>query len=227
MFPSAPPGVIPYIAGWSEERLIEAPLVVSRRHAGLGYADETPYDRDSFGQLWARPALRPRHRRGRPQPHTVHPYRQRRSMADMLCQVCGRKPPSPDGPHLFLMRDRGGPVRDGELTASPPVCVPCAVISVQLCPEIRGVHVCAWVVQAPAWGVAGLVYDAGTLRPVSDKLVRAEYDGPLAPWTVAQRQVVQLFGVRPTELETEAAAFGLDRLEEEFKRVAAMVGAGR
>jgi hypothetical protein len=227
VLPPAPPGIVPYIAGWSEERLLRPELVVSHREApfpSLGYADETPHDRDSFGQLWARPLLLPKRRRGEPRFERVHPYRQRRAMLNMMCQVCSMIPAS-DGPYFFLLRSTGGPVREGELTTSPPVCVPCAGIAIQLCRALRGGQwVAAWAGQAPAWGVAGVVHHPYRLKPVRDDLQHVEYETHLAPWTIAHRLVVQLVDVRPADLEAELAGFGTARLEEEFARVAALQG---
>lgn len=227
MLPPVPPGIVPHIAAWSEERTLNPQLVLSRRRPGLGYADETPHDRDSFGQLWVRPMLKPKRRRGVPRPHLVHPYRQRRAMLDMLCQVCNTAPPNPDGPHFFVLRNAGGPVREGERTTSPPVCVPCAAIATQLCPELRGQWTAAWVGQVSAWGVAGVVHHPGTTVPQRPILQRVEYDTPLSPWTVAHRLVGQLVDVRSANLGHDLARLGSDRLEAEFARVAGLVGTSR
>lgn len=228
MLPPAPPGVVPYIAGYSEEALLNPRIVQHALFPGVAYADETPHDRDSFGMLWVRPTLLPKRRRGEPRLREVHPYRQRRAMANMMCQVCTRPPEDLDAPSLFLLRDTGGPVQEGERTASPPVCVPCAGISIQLCHALRRDHyVAARVEHAPAWGVAGLVYDPDTLTPLPGKeLERVEYGTERAPWTVAARTVVALYGVTPVDLEEEFSRLGTDRLEEEFARVAGFVGAG-
>jgi hypothetical protein len=221
--------VVPYIAGYSEEALLQPRIVHRPLFPGVAYADETHHDRDTFGALWVRPTLLPRRRRGAPRPEEVHPYRQRRAMVNMMCQVCTRPPEDLDAPSLFLMRDTGGPVKEGERTASPPVCVPCAGISIQLCHALRhGRYVAARVEHAPAWGVAGLVYDPDTLTPHPGKeLERVEYGTERAPWTVAARMVVALYGVTPVDLEEEFTRLGTDRLEEEFARVAGLVSAGR
>lgn len=221
MLPPAPPGVVPYVTARSEERLLPCRLV-HRRAGGLGYADETPHDRDSFGALWVRPRLLAKRRRGEPRLQDIHPYRQRRAMDHMLCQVCARPPADPAGPHLFLLRGTGGPIREGERTASPPVCVPCAALSVQLCQALtRDRWVAAWVQHTPAWGVRGTVHDPRTLQPLPGRYMeRVEYGSPLAAWTVAARLVVELQGVTAADLEREWAALGRDRLEEEFTRVA-------
>lgn len=222
MLPPAPPGVVPYVTVRSEEGLLPVPLIRHPVRGGLAYADETPHDRDTFGQLWVRPQLLPRQRRGEPRLEDVHTYRQRRAMRDMLCQVCARPAADPDGPHLFLLRSTGGAIREGERTASPPVCVPCAGIAVQSCRALQGGRwVAAWVRYAPAWGIYGTVYDPVSLQAVPGRYMeRVEYDAPLAAWTIAARLVVQLHGVTPADLEREWAALGRDRLEVEFSHVA-------
>ncbi|GAA2621268.1 hypothetical protein [Streptomyces vastus] len=226
--PPAPPGVVPYIARYSEEKLLKPRIVQHPLFPGVAYADETPYDRDSFGMLWVRPVLLPKRRRGEPRLREIHAYRQRRAMANMLCQVCTRPPEDPDEPPLFLLKDTSGLVVEGERTASPPVCVPCAGISIHLCHGLRGGHyVAARAMYTPAWGVAGLVYDPDTLTPHPGKdLERVEYGTPRAAWTVAARSVVALYGVTPVDLDEEFARFGMARLEDEFARVAGLVGAG-
>ncbi|MET9818365.1 hypothetical protein [Streptomyces sp. NPDC006355] len=206
----------------SEERLLPCPLIRRPAFPGLAYADETPHDRDSFRMLWVRPRLLPKRRRGEPRLKDIHPYRQRRAMDHMLCQICADPPKDPDGPQLFLLADTGGPIREGERTASPPVCVPCSAISVQLCRALQGGRwVAAWARHAPAWGVFGTVYHPQTLQPVPGRYMeRVEYGSDLAPWTIAARLVVELQGVTPADLEREWAVLGRDRLEAEFARVA-------
>ncbi|MGW0785904.1 hypothetical protein [Streptomyces sp. NPDC002913] len=164
----------------------------------LSYQDEDPYDRDSFGALWARQALG--RGRGVPDFAAVHALRQRQAMSRLLCQVCGRSLLShhPDR-QLFLMRDVGQPVAEGELTTSPPLCLPCARISVQMCPELRDKHVAAWVDLPQAWGVAGVIHDPRTLTQIG--MDQVQYDDPRIQWVIASRHVSVLRGVRPVSLD--------------------------
>lgn len=222
--PPAPPGVVPYIVGYSLEEIVTPRLIVDPAR-GLGFKDETPHDRDTFGMPWVRPTVVPKARRGRALLKTVHPYRQRRAMKDMLCQVCKRPPADPGGPFLFIARNTAGPIQEGERTSSPPVCVPCAGIAVQLCRALEERQfTAAWVEHAPAWGVIGDTYDPRTLQPVGIRQ-RIEYGRPEAAWTVASWAMVELQGVTPADLDAEWAALGWDRLVEEFARVEELTAA--
>jgi hypothetical protein len=168
--------------------------------------DEVPQDRDGFGALWVRASILPAARRGVPEFANMAPFRQRRCMADMLCQVCAVRPERPEGPYLFLMKDVGRPIQEGEVTASPPVCLPCAGEAVKYCGPLRRGFVAAWVSSAPAWGVAGVRYDPDTLQPIpAPDLERVEYDTPDLAWTVAARSLSILYGVTPVDLAAELA----------------------
>jgi len=204
VLPPAALDVVPYITAYERERVLDPPLVVRRGPQGafLAYQDELPHDRTHWGVLWVRQALPPKARRGRPRFQDVHALRQRRAMLDMLCQVCGKPAMASDERLLFLMRDVGEPIREGETTASPPVCVPCARISVQACPHLRRGAMAAWVAHAPSWGVSGVLYDPRTVQPVpGDELVDVPYEDPHIRWVLAARQVVELQGVTPVNLE--------------------------
>ena len=78
-------GLVPYIASWSGERCTRAPLIA--KGTGIAYERERPGDRDARGVLWMRYTRVPGV--GTPQFTKVHPYRQRRAMRHLLCQVCG------------------------------------------------------------------------------------------------------------------------------------------
>ncbi|WP_338485175.1 hypothetical protein VM636_18395 [Streptomyces sp. SCSIO 75703] len=84
---------------------------------------------------------------------------------------------------------------EGERTASPPVCVPCAGISVQLCPRLLRHHVAATVASASAWGVTGIVHDPATLQPMGGDEKKVAYESLSARWVVAAQVVVELHGV--------------------------------
>jgi hypothetical protein len=203
----AVPVPVPYVTKRSAEKTWTPRLVRRRKGApGLAYVDEVPQDRDAFGALWVRASILPAARRGEPEFANMAPFRQRRCMADMLCQVCAARPEKPEGPYLFLMKDVGRPIQEGEVTASPPVCLPCAGKAVKHCGPLRRGFVAAQVRHAPAWGVAGVRYDPDTLQPIpAPDLERVEYDTPDLAWTVAARSCSILYGVTPVDLAAELA----------------------
>ncbi|MDH2408281.1 hypothetical protein ACG5V6_14740 [Streptomyces chitinivorans] len=194
---------VPYIASWSQERMRRPPVVrrVGVGGEGIGFAGEGAYDRDWRGVLWMRQTLA--RGKGHPRYHTVHTLRQRRAMRHMLCQVCGGPTPQ-DGPRLFVLRDVGRPVEEGERTTAPPVCVPCARISVRECPRLREGHVAALVGRPYAWGVAGIVHHPVTLEPLDTALQEVSYEDLAVRWTLAHRLVMTLHDCTPVDLDALA-----------------------
>jgi hypothetical protein len=181
---------VPYITTWSAEQLIPA-TVVEHPWSGIAYADETLGDRDNNGVLWRRVPSRPG--RGRPQFGKVHPLRQRRAMRRLLCGVCGGPPDRTDAGILWLIRDYrddwpGWP--EGMAATEPPVCLPCAEISIRACPALRKGHVPVRVGQSAVVGVYGIRYQAG--QGVDDAIVA--FDDPAIRWTCAAQLVRELRG---------------------------------
>ncbi|MEU5432309.1 hypothetical protein AB0G73_02900 [Streptomyces sp. NPDC020719] len=80
---------VPFITAWDSERITVPRLGVRVSGAGpsIYFADEGPMDRDQHGILWVRQGLG--RGRGKAPFPTVHAYRQRRAMYDLLCQVYG------------------------------------------------------------------------------------------------------------------------------------------
>lgn len=112
--------LVPYVAAWSAETA-HAPTVVRHQTGhGIGFADEGAYDRDADGVLWIRQPIA--RGSGRPLFPTVHALRQRRAVSRMLCQVCGADTleQNPER-QLFVLKDIGRPVGEGELTTAAPV----------------------------------------------------------------------------------------------------------
>lgn len=181
--------VAPYVAGWSAEQDLPC-RVVELPGRGIGYADELLGDRDQHGVLWQRAALRPG--AGRPEFAKVHPLRQRRAMRRLLCQVCAGPADQNDSGFLWLLRDH----RDdwphwpeGMGVVEPPVCVPCAVLSLRHCPALRRGAVAVRAGEFPIAGVRGALYRKGELglRPVEAAIL--PYDDPDVPWIVASALV--------------------------------------
>ncbi|WP_329151224.1 hypothetical protein OG275_38285 (plasmid) [Streptomyces niveus] len=201
---------VPFVTPWTGEQT--QPGMVVRRIGrggvqGIGYADEASHVDRRYGALWVRRAAV--RGLGEPDFDAVHPYRQRQAIAHMLCQVCGASTHDrPDERHLFLKYTPDGQqITEGERTARPPVCEPCAVESVGACPFLRRGYTAALVGYARTWGVAGLVHDPVTLVPVDPEgePTPVELDDPLIRWTLAGATVVTLHGCTPVNLDDLAA----------------------
>jgi hypothetical protein len=183
---------VPYITTWSAER--PAPVtVVERALSGIGYADETIADRDANGVLWPRVPSRPG--QGRPQFGTVHAVRQRRAMRRLLCGICGGPPDRTDLGVLFLLTDfrddwKGWP--EGMACTEPPVCAPCASLSVRACPALRKGHVAIRVGHSAVAGVYGARYQAGQPFPTAVEDAVAAFDDPAIRWILAAQLVREL-----------------------------------
>ncbi|GGX36704.1 hypothetical protein [Streptomyces chryseus] len=201
---------VPYIAAWSNERK-HTPIL--RRREGpdgpyLAYRDETVHDRDMYGALWVRQGIA--RGKGRADFAAVHPLRQRQAAVRLLCQVCGTDTltQTPDQ-QLFVMRDTGQPITEGETTDAPPVCVPCAHTAVRNCPRLRARHVAAWVASPQVWGVSGVAHHPQTLRPLAASAqrptVEVSYDDPHIGWVIASRHLSILRGVTPVNLSDLSA----------------------
>jgi hypothetical protein len=128
---------VPYIAAWSGERS-SGQIVPRPGHPGIAFADEVTGERDSADVLWCRmpnaPGL------GRPELGKVHPTRQRHAMRRLLCQVCGKPAKTTDNGALWLFPNGVREVPGWPqivANAHPPVCPPCAALSIRLCPRLR------------------------------------------------------------------------------------------
>ncbi|MCX4826392.1 hypothetical protein OG883_42895 [Streptomyces sp. NBC_01142] len=126
-------------------------------------------------------------------------------MSHMLCQVCGESTfGRSDGRHLFLARAADGQqIAEGEKTTTPPVHEDCAAEAVRDCPHLRKGYTASLVEFAPAWGVAGIVYDPKTLKPLpcDDGLTFVSYGDSRIRWTLAARDAVALQGCTAVDLD--------------------------
>ncbi len=199
--PSMRPVVAPYVTTWSAEQAPRSVLVA--RPDGIGYADESVYDRDEHGVLWERKPLR--RGVGRPLFAEVHPLRQRRAMRRLLCQVCGGPADQSDYGVLWLLQDHredwpGWPNRMG--VTEPPVCVPCVGLSVRLCPALRRRAVVVRVGSCPVAGVGGVLYEPG-FPPVAVGPASVELDDePAIRWVIAAHLIRRLGESRIVPMET-------------------------
>jgi hypothetical protein len=182
-------GVVPYITTWSGEQESSA-LVVGRGRLGIGFADERADDRDEHGVLWTRLPSRPGD--GLPEFRGVHPARQREAMLGLLCQICAQPADHDEQGVLWLLTDdrEDWPNWPEDLgNTFPPLCLPCARLSVRLCPPLRKGYVAVRAQRFPVRGVYGMVYVPGrpVPTPVGDHIVR--YEDPAVRWTRAVQLV--------------------------------------
>lgn len=157
---------MPYTTAWSEETEQPGDLVVVPGR-GIAYVDEMLCDRDSRGVLWRRVPFRPG--MGRPLFGKVHALRQRRAMERLLCQVCGGPANRTDEGVLWLLRDfrddwPGWPRGMGNI--EPPVCLPCARLSMRACPALRRGVAAVRVREYPIAGVRGAFFRGRPLTAV-------------------------------------------------------------
>jgi hypothetical protein len=191
---------VPYVTKWSTEQ--DLPYQVELRGFGIAYADEISADRDTRGVLWHRTYSRPHY--GRPEFGNVHCLRQRRAMRRLLCQVCGGPADHNDDGVLWLLPDHredwaGWPA--GMANVEPPVCVPCASTSLQLCPKLRRGAAAIRVREFPIAGVRGALYERGGAAAMQVAETVVAFDDPAIRWVRAVGLVRELRGCTVVPLE--------------------------
>lgn len=125
---------VPWVALWSHEVVDPADHRLGFDDQGrVRYLDERPHDRDALGVPWVRTGIA--RGKGTPMFGQIHALRQRASMTRPRCQVCGTVM---DG-HTFLLDSKMiGPRTDEWFTtATPPTCLDCRALAVELCPHLR------------------------------------------------------------------------------------------
>jgi hypothetical protein len=163
---------------------------VYRPIGGIAYPTETLRDRDERDVLWTTMATRIGS--GRPLFATMHPVRQRRTMLRLRCQVCaGPADRTEDG--CLWLRPGGGDAgwSVGRDTIFPPLCRPCARVSVRACPALRPGFL-AVRAHSRVTGVTGVRFQPGRRFPAlapgdDDEVIR--YGHPRARWTLATQLV--------------------------------------
>ena len=169
-------GPVPYIVRWSGERPVPIP-VVARGLTGIGYRHERPGDRDARGVLWRRYVRAPGD--GVPEFGGVHPWRQRRAMRRLLCQVCGGPADRNEHGVLWLVGDPGRGWSDEEVTGHPPVCRRCAAVARRACPYLRDKGALVLRVRdAPLVAVSGTLYELRRRDLVRLGPATVAYDDP-------------------------------------------------
>lgn len=183
---------VPWVTRWSDE-VVRTPFQLGQLADGstyLTYADERPEDRDQYGVLWMREIDSPT---GEPLFSQVSTLRQRRSMIEGLCQVCGLE--IPEEPIQWLMvENQATRLPTGELlTISPPTCASCVTLSKRLCPALDVQPNLMFHVRAyEPWGVMGeraYIADDGELR--RERLATVQYGG--AVHTIGAKQLTVIF----------------------------------
>lgn len=194
-------GVVPFITPWSTEE-VQPTVVIELGNAGIGYADETLGDRDEHGVLWRRMASRPG--RGRPLFGQMHSLRQRKAMGKLLCGICAGPADVTGQGVLWLLQDN----RDdwpawpnGMAATEPPVCLPCAHLSVRVCPAIRNRYAAIRVGRCEVSGVYGIRYRGGAVFPTTARDDIVTFDDPAIRWTCAVQLVRHLTECTLIDLE--------------------------
>ncbi|MFE2940357.1 hypothetical protein ACFXKG_15040 [Streptomyces sp. NPDC059255] len=191
---------VPYITQWSAEQVPR--LRVVARGQGIGYADERPYDRDTGGVLWTRVPCLPG--KGRPEFGMVHALRQLRAMRELLCQVCGQPSDRDANGVLWLLgEDPGDPAlrTTGLTTAHPPLCMPCALKSVRVCPHLRERYVALRARTFEPVGVRGALYRPGHPAPTVADVTGVAFGDPRIHWMRAGQLLMRLNEFTITRLE--------------------------
>ncbi|MFJ6136505.1 hypothetical protein [Kitasatospora sp. NPDC092286] len=184
----------PWVVVRAGERRADSPLVVTPR--GLAYADETPYDRDEHGLLWARWTGR---REGRPQLANVHSARQRRAVRRSLCQGCKRPADRDENGVLWLVEngraDDWPDWPEQMITMHPPTCLPCSDTARSHCPHLKRTGSVLMRVRRPELaGIRGHLYQPGEEEPARGAMVEVEYGDPRSRFVLAEHQLVALEG---------------------------------
>lgn len=193
------PGVVPYLVRWTGEPDLPMPVVRRGRGGGIGYADEQRYDRDGYQVLWSRVVSRPG--RGRPRFGEVHSARQRQCMTAVRCHICGGGADRTDAGVLWIIDARPEdlhPVR--ELTVHPPVCRPCAHLSLAACPHLQRAVTVVRAREFTLHGVAGVLYTPGPGKPVPMDHGTFPFTHYCAPYLRAYQLVMRLTDYTPIDL---------------------------
>ncbi len=197
-------GRVPFIASWSAETTTQPEVTV--RQGGLAYLNERPWDRDSDGILWRRVPSMPG--KGEPQYGKVHLLRQQQAMSGVLCQVCGEpaeKDATGDG-LLWLLNEDPEDLSTWPadlVTGHPPVCLPCAWLSVRACPHLRKQYAAVRVRRFTLSGVHGVLYRPSRSGPVPRGVGGLDFGDHRMPWMQAAQLMMRLEEVRLVDLEAE------------------------
>ncbi|MFI0155788.1 hypothetical protein [Streptomyces lydicus] len=216
--------VIPYITSRRGEEIdVSAMLAIRPGGVGLCYRDEVPRDRDRQGVLWSRCTQR-LNSEGRPEGSprwaSVHPSRQRETMAALHCQKCVQSASRTGLGFLFLQSPPAeGKARpgwpEGIRTTEPPLCLPHAQDAVEQCGRLLRDGWVALRARVPRlYGVIGTLFRCGpdgapvpveVPEEVASQPLSYRTDHLLRPWFLASQLVRELQDVTVIDLESEIA----------------------
>ncbi|WP_233580406.1 hypothetical protein [Streptomyces triticirhizae] len=99
--------------------------------------------------------------------------------------------------------DNPGDWPQGLETAHPPVCLPCATLSVRACPHLRqrfvALRVRAWTLA----GVQGALYQPGLNGPVLTGAAGIPFEDPDIGWVIAGQLIASLDRFTFTDIQAE------------------------
>ena len=110
-------------------------------------------------------------------------------MRRLLCQVCACPADRDERGVLWLIPRAGADQQgwpEGMATVQPPLCLPCARTSVQMCPALRHNYV-AVRADAPLCGITGLRFRPGRPfpQPVDEPTEVFDFRDPRVSWVQA------------------------------------------
>ena len=118
-------------------------------------------------------------------------------MRRLLCGICAGPPDRTEQGTLWLVtdyRDDWPNWPEGMACTEPPVCLPCARLSVRACPRLRQGYVAIRVGTSAVAGVYGAQYQAGQPFAIAVTEAVVAFDDPAIRWTQASQLVRELSG---------------------------------
>ncbi|MYZ36035.1 hypothetical protein GT002_13230 [Streptomyces sp. SID4917] len=131
-------------------------------------------------------------------------------MRKLLCQVCGGPSDrTPEGTLWLVGEDADDPGRwkPGDVTTHPPLCVPCAVASVEACPHLRKQYLALRVRRFAPAGVHGALYRPGGPIPVAYGADGVPFESWQIRWVLAGQLIMEFHEFTVVDLDTEHAAY--------------------
>lgn len=129
-------------------------------------------------------------------------------MRQLLCQVCGRPADRNTDGVLWLLGEASDNPNDwppGLETTHPPLCVPCALSAVRLCPHLARNYVALRVRDFQLAGVWGALYRPGLPLPTMVDATGVPYEDPRARWVRAHQLVMRLDTFTVVDLVAETS----------------------